>query len=445
MPDGTPRQRPEESPATDFRDVLKRAVGRRDVLRGGVSFGAAAFVLSAGGFVPRARAGNPVFDFRPVPANTLDTVTLPEGFSWRVLVAWGDPLWSKGVPFDPATRGTARSQSLAFGDNNDGMELFEDRGRTILCVNHEYVNKQVIFGNRASCLPETDDDVIKGMAAHGVSVVEVRDGAAGWEVVRDAPLNRRITGRTAMRLAGPAAGHASVRTAGDPDGKTVIGTLNNCGSGRTPWGTYLTCEENFNGYFRASDPAYQPDEAQKRYGLRQNDRGYDLARVAERFDLSKHPFEANRFGYVVEIDPRDPKTVPVKRTALGRIKHENAALVVNDGTGHVVVYMGDDERGEFLYRYVSEGRYAGETDGGDLLDNGTIYVARFHDDFSGEWLPLKPESVGMTEADICVFTRIAASKAGATTMDRPEWVAVNPNKPEAYVALTNNSSRGRKP
>lgn len=445
MPDGTPRQRPEESPGTDFRDVLKRAVGRRDVLRGGVSFGAAAFVLSAGGFVPRARAGNPVFDFRPVPANTLDTVTVPEGYSWRVLVAWGDPLWSKGMPFDPATRGTSRSQSLAFGDNNDGMELFEDRGRTILCVNHEYVNKQVIFGNRASGLPETDDDVIKGMAAHGVSVVEVRDGAAGWEVVRDAPLNRRITGRTAMRLAGPAAGHASVRTAEDPDGKTVIGTLNNCGSGRTPWGTYLTCEENFNGYFRASDPAYQPDAAQKRYGLRKSDRGYDLTRVAERFDLSKHPFEANRFGYVVEIDPRDPKSVPVKRTALGRIKHENAALVVNDGTGHVVVYMGDDERGEFLYRYVSKGRYAGETDGGDLLDSGTIYVARFHDDFSGEWLPLDPESVGMTAADICVFTRIAASKAGATTMDRPEWVAVNPNKPEAYVALTNNSSRGRKP
>ena len=160
---------------------------RAATMRGGVSFGAAAFVLSAGGFVPRARAGNPVFDFRPVPANTLDTVTLPDGFSWRVLVAWGDPLWSEGVPFDPATRGTARSQSLAFGDNNDGMELFEDRGRTILCVNHEYVNKQVIFGNRASGLPETDDDVIKGMAAHGVAVVEVRDGArrAGPVRVRD--------------------------------------------------------------------------------------------------------------------------------------------------------------------------------------------------------------------------------------------------------------------
>lgn len=445
MPDGNARYGSKDTPGEGFRDVLKRAVGRRDVLRGGISFSLGAFVLSAGGFVPRARAGDPVFDFRPVPANTLDTVTLPEGFSWRVLIAWGDPLWSAGKPFDPVSRGTSRSQALAFGDNNDGMELFEHRGKTILCVNHEYVNKPVIFGNRISGLPETDDDVIKGAEAHGVSIFEIREKAHGWELEIDAPLNRRITGGTRMRLTGPAAGHALVRTAEDPDGKTVIGTLNNCGSGRTPWGTYLTCEENFNGYFSASADDYHPDEAQTRYGLRKKDRGYGLARVAERFDLSKHPNEANRFGYVVEIDPLDPKSVPVKRTALGRIKHENAALVVNDGTGHVVVYMGDDERGEFLYRYVSKRRYGGETDGGDLLDNGTIYVAKFHDDYSGEWLPLLPETVGMPEEDICVFTRIAGSKVGATTMDRPEWVAVNPNKPEAYVALTNNSSRGRKP
>ncbi len=444
MPDGDNRPICDKTDGGAFANVLRRALGRRGFLKGGVSFGAAAFVLAAGGFVPRARGDNPVFDFRPVPANTLDTVTVPEGYSWRVLAAWGDPLWSAGKPFDPVTRGTARTQALAVGDNNDGMELFEYRGRIVLCVNNEYVNKHVIFGNRESGLPETDDDVIKGIEGHGVTIFEIREKAHGWEMEIDAPLNRRITGGTCMRLAGPAAGHPLVRTAEDPAGKTVIGTFNNCGSGRTPWGTYLTCEENFNGYFRASADDFHPNAAETRYGLRKKDRGYGFARVAERFDLSKQPNEPNRFGYVVEIDPLDPKSVPVKRTALGRFKHENAALVVNGGTGHVVVYMGDDERGEFLYRYVSKRRYGGEEDGGDLLDNGTIYVAKFHDDYSGEWLPLLPETVGMPEADICVLTRIAASKAGATTMDRPEWVAVNPNKPEAYVALTNNSSRGRK-
>lgn len=431
-------------PVTGFERVLARAMKRRDFLSGAVSMGTAAFVLGAGGFVPRARAGAVTFDFAAVPANTLDTVTVPKGFSWRMLVAWGDPMWSAGTPFDPESRGTPQSQAMAFGDNNDGMELFEHRGRTVLCVNNEYVNKSIIFGNRGSGLPETRDDVLKGIEGHGVSVIEIAKTGGSWEIVKDAPLNRRITAATPMRLSGPAAGHELVRTAEDPDGLKVYGTFNNCGSGRTPWGTFLTCEENFNGYFSASDPNFEPDDAQKRYGLSAKDWGYGFARAAERFDLSKHPFEANRFGYVVEIDPLDPRAVPVKRTALGRIKHENAALTVNGTSGHVVVYMGDDERGEFLYRYVSAERYGADTRGGDLLDKGTLHVARFNDDLSGEWLALTPETVGMSEAEICVFTRMAASKAGATTMDRPEWVTVHPSKAEAYAALTNNRKRGRK-
>ncbi|MBO6519329.1 MAG: PhoX family phosphatase [Rhodospirillales bacterium] len=436
---------PEDDNATDteFDRVLARAIERRAFLGGAASLGTVAFALGVGGIVPHARAATSTFDFTAIDTNTLDTVTVPKGYSWRTIVAWGDPLWSRGKPFDPETRGTPQTQAMAFGDNNDGMMLFSGRGRTLLCVNHEFVNKPAMFGNRESRLPETDADVIKGIEAVGVSVVEIKKAAKGWEIDVDAPMNRRVTGGTRMRLSGPAAGHALLKTAEDPAGETVIGTFANCGAGRTPWGTYLTCEENFDLYFSASDPFFEPDAAQKRYGLRAKDRGDGFARVAERFDLSKHPNEAHRFGYVVEIDPFEPKKPPVKRTALGRIKHENAALVVNGGTGHVVVYMGDDARGEFLYRYVSKGRYSDEERGGDLLDKGTLYAAKFNDDLTGEWLPLLPETVGMTEPDICVLTRIAASKAGATTMDRPEWVAVHPEKAEAYVALTNNRYRGK--
>jgi len=440
---------PEDTGETGFARVLdrtlERTLARRSFLGGAVSLGTAAFVLGAGGFIPRARASAPVFDFKAVPANSLDTVTVPEGYTWRILAGWGDPLWSAGPAFDPATRGTAHSQQLAFGDNNDGMELFSDGTRTVLCVNNEYVNKSIIFGNRPDGKPQTTDDVLKGMAAHGVSVMQLGARDGNWSVERDAPLNRRITVETPMRIAGPARGHAWLRTAADPNAELVLGTFNNCGSGRTPWGTYLTCEENFNGYFSSSDPEFVIDDAKKRYGIKAKDSGYGFAMADARFDISKHPNEANRFGYVVEIDPFDPASMPVKRTALGRMKHENAEVVL-DKSGRVVVYMGDDERGEFLYRYVSHGTYTpGQKDGADLLDNGTLYAARFNDDQSGEWLALTPDTAAMADAEIRILTRIAASRAGATTMDRPEWVAAHPEKAEVYCALTNNKNRGKKP
>lgn len=430
--------------ATGFECVLQRALARRQFLGGAVSMGAAAFVLGVGGFVPRARAATPVFDFKPVPANSLDTVTVPEGFSWRIVAGWGDPLWSNGQAFDPKTRGTAESQQLAFGDNNDGMALFAKGGQAVLAVNNEYVNRSIMFGNRPDGKPATTDDVLKGMAGHGVSIMQISQKAGSWTLERDQPLNRRITAATPMRIAGPARGHAWLRTAADPNAEEILGTLNNCGAGRTPWGTYLTCEENFNGYFSSSDPDFVIDDAKKRYGITAKDRGYGFARADERFDIAGHPNEANRFGYVVEIDPFDPQSMPVKRTALGRFKHENAEVVVN-ASGHVVVYMGDDERGEFLYRYVSKGTYKGGKDGGDLLDDGTLYAAKFNDDMTGTWLALTPETTAMHDAEIRILSRFAASRAGATTMDRPEWVAAHPDKAELYCALTNNKDRGKKP
>ncbi|MCY3598015.1 MAG: PhoX family phosphatase, partial [Rhodospirillales bacterium] len=210
-------------------------------------------------------------------------------------------------------------------------------------------------------------------------------------------------------------------------------------------GTFLTCEENFHFYFSSSDPEAELPNTLARYGVQASDRNIGWSAHDERFDIARHPNEPNRVGYVVEIDPTDPLSIPRKRTALGRFKHENAELVVAD-SGQVVVYMGDDERGEFLYRFISDGHYREGGDNAELLEAGTLFAARFDDDGSGAWLPLTPETTGLpSAADICVHTRQAASAVRATTMDRPEWVAANPTGPEVYCCLTNNTHRGKEP
>ncbi len=435
--------RPQE---TDFATLTEQAMTRRGFLGTSASFGAAAFLLGTSALTPStARAAGLWLTFEPIAANTRDTVTVPEGYSWHTVVRWGDPLWSRGDAFDHTTRGTGASQELAFGANNDGMALFTSGGRSILAVNNEYVDIPIAFANRQSGKPKTADDVRKGKAAHGVSILEIEQTGKFWSVVKDSPFNRRITADTPMEITGPARGHRLMRTAADPNGTLALGTWNNCGNGRTPWGTYLTCEENFNGYFSSSDPNYDRSDDMKRYGVGLKDRGYAWATADERFDISKHPNEPNRFGYIVEIDPLDPTSTPRKRTALGRFKHENAELVVATN-GSVVVYLGDDERGEFLYRFVSEGKYVPGGDNRDLLENGRLYVANFDNQGRGEWLELTPQTTGFSShAEISIRTRQAASKVGATTMDRPEWVAVNPTKVEGYVTLTNNKNRGKKP
>ncbi|MGH1577254.1 PhoX family protein [Planktotalea sp.] len=429
---------------TEFDAVVETALSRRGFLGGVMSFGVGTFVLGTTALSTPASASADRFGFDQVAANTLDTITVPEGFEWKPVALWGDPLWSDVPAFDEATRGTAASQARAFGDNNDGMSVFNMHGKTLMVVNNEYTNRKLLWGNRADAKPETSDDIEKGMMAHGVSVFQVTPVDGDWQIMQDSDLNRRITPRTEMDLTGPAAGHDLLKTAADPTGTKTLGTWNNCGNGETPWGTYLACEENFNGYFSAEDESHEVSAELKRYGVSSKDWGYGWAQVDERFDVSKNPNEPNRAGYVVEIDPFDPTSTPKKRTALGRFKHENAEVVIA-ANGKVVVYMGDDERGEFLYRFVSNGIYTatGSTEG--LLDDGVLSVAKFNDDMTGEWLELTPETTGMTEAEICIHTRMAASKVGATTMDRPEWVAANPAKVEAYVALTNNKNRGKKP
>ncbi|QEP44454.1 PhoX family phosphatase [Ectothiorhodospiraceae bacterium BW-2] len=433
---------------TDFAKLTELALSRRSFLKGGLYLGAASFVTASGAslFAPEVQATTTRWlPFSPVEANSHDTVTVPKGFKWQSVVSWGDPMWSTGVPFDHASRGDAASQALAFGDNCDGMTLFNHNGRSILACNNEYANNEIIFGNRASNRPESVDDAKKGMLAHGVSIVELKNEGGHWKVVKDSYYNRKITPETPMEITGPARGHLLMQTAADPKGELTLGTWNNCGNGETPWGTYLTCEENFHDYFSSSEAELEISAELKRYGVNTKDRGYSWAMVDERFDIAKHPNEPNRVGYVVEIDPLDPSSTPKKRTALGRFKHENAELVIAQD-GRVVVYMGDDERGEYLYKFVSAKQYSEMGDNRDLLEEGDLFAAKFNPDGSGEWLALTPETTAMaSQAEIAIYTRQAASAVKATTMDRPEWVAAHPVKAEAYCCLTNNKNRGIKP
>ncbi len=433
--------RPEK---TGIERIIDRAMTRRGFL-GGLAGAGLATALAGVSDTARAQDSTAGLNFAPVSTSVKDTVSLPAGFNWHVVVSWGDPLWSKGAEFDPQSRGTGTSQELAFGDNNDGMAMFNFGDRAILAVNNEYVNRKIFHGNRQDKKPENDDDMRKGLAGHGVSIVELKQSTSGWQVVKDSKFNRRITASTAMDITGPAAGHALMKTASDPKGTKALGTFANCAHGKTPWGTYLTCEENFNAYFASSDEFYEPTKEMYRYGVGLRDWGYNWVALDPRFDISKNPNECNTMGFVVEIDPFAPSSKPKKRTALGRFKHENAEVVIA-ANGQVVVYLGDDERGEFLYRFVSDGKFIEGGTNTDLLESGKLYVAKFNEDQTGKWLELSPQTTGMaSQAEICIHTRQAASSVGATTMDRPEWVATHPTRAEVYCSLTKNKYRGRKP
>ena len=431
----------------DFDRVVDRAISRRGFLGGVLAFGSGAAVMGSGLLKgSTAMASTSRFAFEALAPQTDGTVHVPPGYSWNTLVRWGDPLFSDAPAFDPATGIPTEGSDRVFGENTDGMEVFHKGGTELLVVNSEYPNPKINLPVEQEGAAVSADDIVRLQNYQGVSVMEVAEGENGWEVVVDSPYNRRIHHRTPMIIDGPAAGHDLLKTDDDPTGTASLGTFNNCGSGRTPWGTYLTCEENFNGYFGTTEEA-DLDEVHaagfKRYGVstkvdpgRYNYHGFDA-----RFDISKNPNEPHRAGYIVEIDPADPTSTPIKRTALGRFKHENAASVVAPD-GRVVVYMGDDERGEYMYKWVSRDIYTPGGDTSTLLSEGQLFVAKFNDDGTGSWIALTPEDTGMSEAEIAVFTRMAGTAVSATTMDRPEWIAVNPTAVEAYCCLTNNSRRG---
>ena len=437
-------QRP--APAeTDFDDVVEAAISRRGFLTGVLAYGSGAAVMGTGlmtGTSVEAQTTSR-FGFTPIPIQTDGTVHVPEGYTWTPVARWGEPLFSDAAELNQDTAIGVASSDRVFGENTDGMEAFVVGGRQVIAVNHEYVNTKINLPMNEDGAVTSADDVLTLQNMQGVTVMEVAEGDNGWRIVIDSDLNRRITQNTPMTIAGPAAGHPLLQTAADPAGTTVLGTMNNCGAGKTPWGTYLTCEENFNGYFGSTDPNFERPADYVRYGIGLEGR-YAYEKFDPRFDVSQNPNEPHRFGYIVEIDPSDPTSTPIKHTAMGRFKHENAAAVIAPD-GRVVVYMGDDERGEFMYKYVSNGIYTPGGPTSALLDDGQLYVAKFNTDLTGEWIALTPETTGMDAAEIAIFTRMAASKVGATTMDRPEWVAVNPVSVEGYCCLTNNRNRGVKP
>ncbi|HEV7933283.1 MAG TPA: PhoX family phosphatase [Actinomadura sp.] len=478
---------PNSSDNPYFGDLVAAQVSRRGMLRtgaiGALAVGASVTVPSAmaasgtpaAPAVPAKGAGPGArLRFTPVAPNSEDAVKVPAGYEAAVVVRWGDPVLP-GAPAFSFDHQTAAAQAQQFGYNNDYVMMLPlTRDRALLWVNHEYTNEELMFRGYTGGETATAEQMKIALAAHGGSVVEIeRAGRTGqWKLVTKGSrrYNRRITAHTKMILAGPAAGHELLRTAADRTGRTVYGMLNNCSGGVTPWGTILTGEENFNQYFVGGNGVPEADKpALARYGIStttaipSGSRRWD--RVEERFDLARHPHEANRFGWVVEIDPYDPHYVPHKRTHLGRFKHEAAnSSLTRDG--RAVVYLGDDERFDYIYKFVSKERYkpGSRRHNSTLLDEGTLYVARFTGDSpkseidgtgklpsdgafdgTGEWIPLvsgdKSFVEGFTAAEVLIHTRLAADKAGATKMDRPEDIERNPKTGAVYVALTNNSSR----
>lgn len=463
----------------DFASVVAAAQSRRGFLKTGAGAAALTFfgvpALTTPTPARAAGAGASVtLGFTSVPAIGNDTVVVPPGYNVQVLYAWGDPIGKAGLPAGtPAWSGdaseTAAEQELQSGAHHDGMHFFPfpARGagataglsnvRGLLVMNHEYVDQGLLFNDGMTNWNLAK--VRKSQAAHGVSVIEVQKNASGWQVVRPSAYARRITTNTPVKFSGPAV---------NVTGATGFGTLNNCANGYTPWGTYLTCEENINGYFGArsldsagnpvNDTTYVPaaTSIEARYGFNAAGFGYNWHHYDDRFDLKgAGATEQLRFGWVVEIDPFDPTGTPIKRTALGRIKHEGAEYTYAKD-GRIVVYMGDDQAGEYIYKFVTRNKYnpTNRAANLNLLDEGTLYVARFDagaasgDNMgTGQWLPLTLDNPTLaaafaTQGDLLVNTRKAADLVAATRMDRPEWIAVNPTAAgEVYCTLTNNSGR----
>ncbi|MCG8358707.1 MAG: PhoX family phosphatase [Kiloniellales bacterium] len=443
-------------------DIINQRLGRRGFLRGALATTAitAAYGPLLMGASREALAVGTEHKFEEISHGVDETHHVAKGYEADVLIRWGDPVMSDAPAFDPRKQ-TAAAQEKQFGYNNDFIGYLplpagsDSSDHGLLCINHEYTNEEVMFpgierqDRDLQFADMTKEMVDIELAAHGNSIIEVKRESGGkWQVVPDSKYARRISMlSTEMSISGPAAGHTRMKTNADPSGTRVVGTLNNCAGGMTPWGTYLTAEENFHGYFWGDPEGHAEARNFGRYGV--PGRWYAWGKYHDRFDINKEPNEANRFGWIVEIDPLDPASTPVKRTALGRFKHEGAESIVNKD-GRVVIYSGDDQRFDYLYKFVTDGRFDPENPAAnkDLLDSGTLYVARFDADGSLAWLPLvfgqgplTPENDFESQAEVLIETRRAADLLGATPMDRPEDVEASKFSNKVYVMLTNNSKR----
>ena len=476
-----------------FASVLEARLARRTLLKstagaaalGFMSLGLAGCLSSdndddddrAPGAGDGGEAG-PLLGFTAVPTSESDDIVVPEGYSFQVILPWGTPILGSMPPF--AIDNTGEEQAMQMGSHHDGMHFFPIEGEEpfegsseegLLVMNHEYVEPRfmhadhigVALGSGAIVMRDDGtrdrDQALKEINAHGVSVVHVQKRSDNrWEHVQS-DYNRRITGLTPMELHGPVRGSDLVKTKYSPDGTATRGTLNNCAMGVTPWNTYMAAEENWAGYFGNRDETL-PREHQ-RYGIRASDSRYRWALANgggeefTRFDATStgasatedYRNEPNCFGWMVEIDPFDPQSTPKKRTSLGRFGHEGVVFAPAVDGQPVVCYSGDDSTNEFIYKFVSEQPFQKGVTDGSILDTGTLYVGRFNDDGTGDWLPLVHGQNGLTapdfvdQADVLVNTRLAAGIVGGTPMDRPEWGAVDPNNGDVYFTLTNNSGR----
>ncbi|MPZ46068.1 MAG: DUF839 domain-containing protein [Betaproteobacteria bacterium] len=466
-----------------IREIIDRVdPSRRRFMKGSLGAG---MLAAFGGFSLDAFVG--VARAAPAPAGGIgfgsippslapamfDGVKVPAGYTPRILSSWGDPIGHlSGAPqLDPNVAQAEADQLKQDGMNHDGIHFFPfpaagaggvSNERGLLVTNHEYTDEGILHHELSpGTTPQTLARVRVSQAAHGISVKEVRKVAGAWTVVRPSPLARRISSNTPMMISGPAAGHPLMKTshtdengnaAGDANGTRVLGTVNNCAHGHTPWGTYLTCEENWNGNF-GTTLAFTADANERRYGVSAAGFGYRWHEADPRWDVRKNPNEPNRFGWVVEIDPWNPNSMPMKRTALGRFKHEGAWVVVG-ADNSVAVYLGDDERNEYIYKFVCSNKYnpANRAANRNLLDSGTLYVAKLNSDMTGRWIALVWNQNGLTPAngfadqgEVVIKARMAGDRVGATMMDRPEWIAVHPVTREAYITLTNNNRRGSNP
>jgi secreted PhoX family phosphatase len=443
-----------------LEEVLALRISRRGMLKTLAIGGSLVLIGSSLSAVEEALAANPGLKFKAVKPTdpNFDDVVVPEGYYARTLIRWGEPLYADAPDFDVWLQ-TPEAQVKQFGYNCDFVGFLplpygsNNSNRGLLVVNHEYTNEELMFPKYDVENP-TRNQVDVGIAAHGMSVVEVVRAPDGtWSYVRNSPFNRRVSGFSATRLSGPAAGHPWMRTSTDPGADAILGTLNNCAGGKTPWGTVVSGEENFHQYFANLNGLDRNDAryaVHRRYGMPTAESERKWERFHSRFDISKEPNEGFRFGWCVEIDPYDPSRPVVKRTALGRFRHEGATFVIARD-GRVVGYQGDDAQFEYVYKFVTNGKFnpRNREANMNLLDDGVLYVAKFNADGTGEWLPLvygqgplTPENGFRSQGDVLINTRLAADLVGATKMDRPEDVEVNPVNKKVYIALTNNTRRG---
>ncbi len=443
-------------------EIVAARLGRRGFLRGALAVTALSTLAPSQVLMSRSASATGLTGaaFQEIEHGVDETHHVAPGYKAEILIRWGDKVTADAPEFDPMQQ-SAAAQAKQFGYNNDFIGFVplplgsENSDHGLLCINHEYTSEEVMFpgvGRQGNTFADqTREQVDIEQVAHGCSVIEVKKHDGQWQVVPDSAYARRITtANTYMDLTGPAAGHPLMKTPSDPDGRSVVGTLNNCAGGITPWGTYLTAEENFHGYFWGDLDAGHPNAANfARYGVPGN--WYGWGKFYDRFDINAVPNEANRFGWVVEIDPNDPTSVPKKRTALGRFKHEGAETLVNSKNGRAVVYMGDDQRFDYVYRFVSDKAVDPNDRAANmsLLEQGTLSVARYDEDGGVTWLPLIHGQGELTvengfadQGEVVIKARLAADRLGATKMDRPEDIEANTKTGQVFVMLTNNTKRG---